>query len=559
MKRILFILLSFTLLTLNVSAQNPSWAKKSAGAVFTLKTFLADGSLLASSNGFFISEEGDAVSSFTPFKGAHRAVIIDASGKEWPVESIIGANDMYDVAKFRIAAKKPVAFAIATAAPSKEATVWLLPYSVKKTPSCTSGTVNKAEQFQGKYNYYTLNMNSDEQYNSCPVLNEEGQVIGMLQSSADQQQSTCYAVSAAFIADMHATGLSINDATLRQTNITKAIPLEYDEALLSLFMGGTVLDSVAYSAYINRFIQQFPDHADGYVYRARQTTAAGNYASANQDMQQAVQVAEKKDDVHYQFAQLIYQKEIYQNSQPFEEWSLDRALEESRQAYAINPAPIYRQQQAQILFAQKKYDEAYAIYDELSKGELRSADIFFAAAQCQLQKGDQQQALALADSAVNQFTKPYVKTAAPYLLARAQMLHDAGKYRPAVSDYNEYETLMSAQLTADFYYLREQAELAGHLYQQAINDIQRAMEMAPGEPVYQVEKANLELRLGMTDEALKTAQSLISMNAQGSEGYLLLGIAQCIKGDKQSGLSNLNKAKELGNSQAQMFIDKYSH
>ncbi|MDE6002099.1 MAG: hypothetical protein K2G76_01185, partial [Prevotella sp.] len=85
MKRILlFLIISFSLfLVLPTGAQ--SWAKKAANAVFTLKTFNADGSLLASANGFFISEQGEAVSSFAPFKGAHRAVVIDAQGKELEV------------------------------------------------------------------------------------------------------------------------------------------------------------------------------------------------------------------------------------------------------------------------------------------------------------------------------------------------------------------------------------------------------------------------------------------------------------------------------------------
>ena len=99
--RVLIMLLcALTLLPL--SAQNPTWVKKTAPAVFTLKTFRADGSLLSSTNGFFISETGEAVSSFAPFKGAQRAVVIDAQGKEWPVECIIGGNDMYDVAKFKV-------------------------------------------------------------------------------------------------------------------------------------------------------------------------------------------------------------------------------------------------------------------------------------------------------------------------------------------------------------------------------------------------------------------------------------------------------------------------
>ena len=88
----------------SVAAQ--SWSSKAAKSVFTLKTFGADGHLTGSAIGFFISEEGDAVSSFTPFIGAVRAVVIDASGKELPVEHMLGANEMYDVAKFRVTGKK---------------------------------------------------------------------------------------------------------------------------------------------------------------------------------------------------------------------------------------------------------------------------------------------------------------------------------------------------------------------------------------------------------------------------------------------------------------------
>ena len=90
MKRILSILFISSLLLSPVNAQTPKWAGKAGKAVFTLKTFRADGSLLASSNGFFIGEHGEAVSSFTPFKGAQRAVIIDAQGKEQEVTCMLG-------------------------------------------------------------------------------------------------------------------------------------------------------------------------------------------------------------------------------------------------------------------------------------------------------------------------------------------------------------------------------------------------------------------------------------------------------------------------------------
>ena len=522
MKRILFTIITLTLGLVATNAQNPSWAKKAAQAVFTLKTFNADGTLLSRSNGCFISDNGEAVSGFTPFKGAQRAVVIDADGKEWPVDCIIGANDMYDVAKFQVTGKKFAALTVARTPAGSGAAVWLLPYAAKKAPACVRGTVSNAEQFQNTYSYYTLALSAGEQHTSSPVLNEQGEVIGLLQPSASSQSSASYAVSAAFAADMRANGLTMNDATLRTTAITKALPDKQDEAVLSLFLAASVMNAGQYSDYIERFIQKFPKAPDGYIYRARQAQAANNFAAADEDMKQAVKVADKKDDVHYQYAQMIYQKELYQSDQPFELWNLNRALEESREAYATNPLPVYRQQQAQILYAQQQYAEAYSVYEELSKGDLRSADIFYAAAQCKLQQDDKRAAVVLLDSAVSMFTRPYVKTAAPYLQARARLSMDIRRY------------------------------------QQAINDMQDVVALEPTDAELWAEKASYELRVNLFDQALESAQECVRLAPDYSDGYLMSGIAQCAKGNKAEGLQNLNKAKELGNSQAQTFIDKYA-
>lgn len=539
-------------------AQNPAWTKKAAQAVFTLKTFGADGSLLASVNGFFIDEQGQAVSSFAPFKNAQRAVIIDAQGKEMEVDCLIGYNDMYDVAKFHVIAKKTQALSIAQNAASNGATLWLMPYAVKKVPACTKGTVSSAEQFGEGYTYYTLDMETSDQQVGCPILNEQGEAVGILQPSASGKSTTGYAVSARYANSLRMSALSHNDPVLRTVKIAKALPDDQSEATLALYVSSSTMSTEEYDQLINRFIEKFPQSSDGYIYRARQKVAKDDFQGADDDMKQAIKVGDMKDDAHYQYAQMVFQKILYKDDKPYTPWTLDFALEEAKAAYKVNPQPVYEQLQAQILFAQQKYDEAYNIYMELAKTDMMKAESYYAAAQCKTQMNDKEAALALLDSAVNTFTKPYIKTAAPYLYARAQALFEAKKYRPAVNDYNDYETLMAAQLGANFYFLREQAEFAGHLYQQALNDIRRAAEMEPNELVYRAEKANVELRVGMIDDAIESAKGCISMAPEGSDGYLLLGLAQCVKGQKAEGLKNLAKAKELGNSQAQSLIDKYS-
>jgi tetratricopeptide (TPR) repeat protein len=142
-------------------------------------------------------------------------------------------------------------------------------------------------------------------------------------------------------------------------------------------------------------------------------------------------------------------------------------------------------------------------------------------------------------------------------MVRAQVLLDNQQYRKAVNDLNEYEKLMQATVNANFYYLRFQAETGGRLFQQALNDIDHAIQMAPEYDLYYAEKASLQVRVGLYDEAIATANECIKVAPDHSDGYLFLGIAQCLKGQKAEGIKNLQKAKELGDTQADALIEKY--
>ena len=537
-----------------VAMAQPSWVKKATKSVFTLKTFAEDGSLIGSSNGFFTSDKGDAVSNYTPFKGASRAVVIDASGKELPVVSIVGVNDMYDVVKFRVSGKtQPLAISSATTPVSSQ--VWLLPYhEVKNVPA---GTIRKAETFQAEYEYYTVALTMPANTVSTPLINQAGEVVGLMQQPATDKDTLSYAVSARFADSLKISGFGMNEATLLQTKIKKELPDDQKEAVLALYMASSRQDSASYVNMVEDFIRKFPKAADGYMYRAQIEMSTNNFAAAEKDMETAISNSTQKDDTHYNYARMIYNKIIFQADVPYDNWTLDKALEEIRLANTLNPQPTYRQMEANILFGQKKYSEAYDIYSQLTNTNLKGAEVYFSAARCKEMLKDSTAMLALLDSAMNCFTKPYLKEAAPYLWARAQARLQAKKYRDAISDMNDYEELMVANINDNFYYLRYQAEVDGRLYQQALNDITRAIVMNPKETFYYAEKASLEIRVGLYDNAIATAKESISVDANDSDGYLFLGVAQCLKGNKKEGIPNLQKAKDMGNLQAEALIEKY--
>ena len=537
-----------------VAMAQPSWVKKATKSVFTLKTFAEDGSLIGSSNGFFTSDKGDAISNYTPFKGASRAVVIDASGKELPVVSIVGVNDMYDVVKFRVNGKtQPLAISSATTPVSSQ--VWLLPYhEVKNVPA---GTIRKAETFQGEYEYYTVALTMPANTVSTPLINQAGEVVGLMQQPATDKDTLSYAVSARFADSLRISGFGMNEATLLQTKIKKELPDDQKEAVLALYMASSRQDSASYVNMVEDFIRKFPKASDGYLYRAQIEASTNNFAAAEKDMETAISNSTQKDDTHYNYARMIYNKIIFQVDVPYDNWTLDKALEEIRLANTLNPQPTYRQMEANILFGQKKYNEAYDIYTELANTNLKGAEVYFSAARCKEMLKDSTAMLALLDSAMNCFTKPYLKEAAPYLWARAQARLQAKKYRDAIADMNDYEELMVANINDNFYYLRHQAEVDGRLYQQALNDITRAIVMNPKETFYYAEKASLEIRVGLYDNAIATAKESITIDANDSDGYLFLGVAQCLKGNKKEGIPNLQKAKDMGNLQAEALIEKY--
>ena len=549
------IMIGCLLLAAVATFAQPGWTKNASKSVFTLKTFAADGSLIASSNGFYTGTNGEAVSNFTPFKGAARAVVLDAQGKEWQVTGILGVNDMYDVVKFRVNNRKTQPLAVAQTAAPVGSNAWLLTY--RDTKNVKKGPLRKAEMFMGDYAYYTVAMTLSESQVSCPLLNDAGEVLGMMQQPASEKDTLSYAVSARFVDSLKVTGLTYNDPALQLTQIKKELPADLKEATVVLYLSATQMDSAAYANLIQDFIQQFPSAPDGYIYRAEQETGDGNFAAAEKDMETALKYVSQKDETNFTYARMIYNKEIYQSAQPYPNWSLDKALSLIQAANNSNPQPTYRHLEANIRFAQKDYDGAYAIFEELTKTNLRSADIFFGAARCKEMQKDTTAMLALMDSTIATFNKPYLKEAAPYLWARAEARRNAGKYRDAINDMNEYETLMTATVNDNVYYIRHQTEIQGRLYQQALNDINRAIQINPKEILYYAEKASLEIRVGMFDGAIATAQECIGIDANNSDGYLFLGLAQCLKGQKAEGIKNLEKAKSLGDTQAESLIQKY--
>ncbi|WP_315318397.1 tetratricopeptide repeat protein [Prevotella aurantiaca] len=550
--KIFFLLLTLCFSFATMAIAQPSAVKKAANATFTLTTFDTKGSILSTTNGVFVSTDGVCVSTWKPFAGAAKAVVIDNNGQKYDVETMLGANEIYDVAKFKVNAKTAAApFASSATANS---TAWVVIPAKAGEP--IKASINKVEKFMDKYNYCVLTTSAPEKNNGAPLLNEQGQIVGIYNSNGNLQSAT----DARYANDFVLVGLSQNDPTLLQSGIRIGLPQQSDEAIIALMLSSNKIESLR-TATINDFLQKFPALNNGYTALASLLFSKGNIAEADKVLQQAISKVKEKNEAHYNYGRMIYQGATMASladKAKAQGWTLDKAMCEAIEAYKIKPEPVYKHLQAQITYAKGDYQKAYQEFEALTKTPMKNPELYLEMALCQENlKGSDDAILALLNQSIELCDTPYMDTSSPYFLARANQLEKMGKYRDAMKDLYLYEYLNQGTLEADFYYMREQIEIKGKLWQQALQDILIATKLNPAEPMYCAEASNLLLRLNKFEEAILAAKQAIALKDDYAEAYLVLGIAQCKNNQKAEGIANIEKAKSLGNPQADTFLNQF--
>lgn len=553
MKQKIILLAILLIGTVASALAQPAPVKKAAASVFSLTTFDKKGNIVGSTHGVFVGKNGEAIAMWKPFMGADHAVAIDAKGNKHEVDVMMGISEMYDVCLFRIKGVAPASMEL-TNDNTPAATTYTVDYDLKK-PAIKKLTPVRTEKFMEVNNYYVF---KDEDVSGndlgCPVVNEQGMLLGIMQRPADGGQA--FATDARIIKSFSVNGLSLNDRTFRATGIRTALPADQQQATLTLMLAQQQGDTIRLEQYINDFLGAFPTATEGYTALAELQIGQHKLAEADETLQKGVKRVAQKDEAYYDYARLVYQSTVFKLDTTFTAWNLQKALDLSEQASKVNPLPIYKHQQAQIVYAQGDYQKALTMFTDLQKTELgKNGEVYYEAAQCKTKlKAPQAEVLQLLDSAV---AAQDGVISAPYVLARGRLYDVAGEYRKAYMDYLKYDTLMHMNASADFYYLRFQCGMKIRQYQMALNDIAHAIVLDRNEPTYYAEMASLQLRVNQLDDAIKTCDMAMRLAPEYADLYIIKGVAACESGKKEDGLTALKKAKELGDERADKLIEKY--
>ncbi|MBQ8675511.1 MAG: hypothetical protein IJ139_04110 [Bacteroidaceae bacterium] len=540
-------------------AAAPNWAAKAQKSLLAVSTYDQEGKQLGSGTAFFISADGDAIADYTLFKGASSAIVTDASGQKHNVQRILGADDTYSLVKFRVAdVKKPTPLVKAKTPPTIDAMVFILKYSADKIKNCPSARIVESKQVADGKPYYTLSYATDETYTSAPVFNSAGEWIGTVQPSMGLNG---YALGAEFAETLTIKAITtkVNNMALDAIHMPKGLPDSAEEALVYIYIKSQSMSNEDYLDLLNQFNATYPGNAEGYSRRATLLIDLQRFDEAEADMQTFLKLSDDKSFAYSKMADIIYTKLLYQPTPAYEPWTYDLALNYIDKAIELKPTLTeHKLLKAQMLMSKHDYDGALSIFDAINNSPARTPSTLYAASLAHEGKGDSLDIqIALIDSALATFSQPLPAEAANYVLRHGQLNALAGKYREAVNDYNQYCFINGQKVNATFYFDRARLETNARMYQQALDDIDKAISMAPNTLAFLIEKCGLQLRVNQLDECIQTANQILKLAPDSNDAYRMMGYAQIQKGETDLARKNLEQAAALGDNTAKEIIAKY--
>lgn len=547
MKRHLALALTLITMASSMMAQ-PKFASKAKKSMASVNTYDVRGNLLRQGSAFFIGKGGIAISDYKVFKDAFAATVTDGSGKQYKVNYIMGADDTYSMVKFSTDDKTAAPLTLAAGAEAIGSTMHIIGKDAAETAS-----VRDTAMIQGKYVYYGLSKKIGEDFIGSPVFNEKGAMVGVVHANIGDRS---YVLDARFNEALKIEAIPSSSASLALNNIhmPTAIPDNQEEALVYLYFKSKSASNKDYKDIVDRFIAAYPQCAEGYLRRATLSIDLKAFDDANADMHQYLSLVTDKVDGHYKVASLMYDKLRLMPVPAYDKWTYDTAIEHLNDAININATRGSEKEQAsmdracnllkaQLLTSKGAYDDAIQLFEKLNEGEGKSPSIFYAISMARESRGDSiAEAIAPIDSALAMFGSPLPTEASKYIMRRGQLKAKAGNYRDAVADYNQYSYLLSQKVNDLFYYERSVVEGEGRMYQQALNDIDKAIEMAPRVADYHLQRAVVLVSVNMLEECVEACSKTIELNPDIVAAYRILGYAKYQLGDKEAGKQYLQKA-----------------
>lgn len=167
-------------------------------SVVTVLAYDKDGRLICQGSGFFVSEEGQAITCYHVLEGAFRAEVKTFDGERYPVKAVPAMDRKADLVKVHIdVGDRPVRAAEVQGlmpAIAERIVVIGSPLGLEQTVS--EGIVSGIRPESARGKSFQISASTSKGSSGGPVLNMNGQVVGIVSSQAIEGQNLNFAVSA---------------------------------------------------------------------------------------------------------------------------------------------------------------------------------------------------------------------------------------------------------------------------------------------------------------------------------------------------------------------------
>ena len=217
-------------------------------------------------------------------------------------------------------------------------------------------------------------------------------MFGLAQEDASGKKEDSYAVSAGYANSLTIQSADAFNSTYSRIGIRKAWPSDVSQAQVSLYLMASSQDPKTYLATLNDFIATFPDSPDGYLNRANHyayhradlaptEAEQGAYLDkALEDINTASRFSERKGDIWFNRAKLIYGVAAADTTLNKEQWTVDAATEAIQKAIGEEDLPVYRQLEGDIHFYKGDFEQAFADYMKVNDSDMASSTSWYWAA-----------------------------------------------------------------------------------------------------------------------------------------------------------------------------------
>lgn len=554
MIRLIHITLAILLTCTSAYAQKtPSWSKKASKAVCTIITYGKDKTLKNKTQGVFIDNEGTCITDYKTLQDADSAVVMTKDGKTYPLKYVVGADDIYDVAKIKALVKKSDKVDMAQATANVGDKVYVMMFSNSKTTPFITGTITETSPAKDGEYYYNIDIQDNEAARSCPVMNENGELIGLYQKS--NEKGKAYICGARIADNLKFDAFMFQNYIVNSIKLLKKLPDNENDAQIAIMMGSANMNAKEYVSYLSLYMELFPKSP--YSYEQFANYYADKDINKSTDfIRGASNLYEKEDERHFCIAKYIVNH--YSLLKDVKGFGLDKAYEEIQTAISENPLPLYYQIKGDIEKENKQYTAALQSYSKVLNSNLRSASTIVNYMDTkELMGASPSEQVQVLDSIYNANKDSIGQDTIPLLYTKAIYLDKNGQYNEALKCLYKYSAAYNDKMTDEFFYVREQIAIKAKRYQQAMNDIEKALAINPDNITYKIEHAGLCILDNRFEQALNILQECHRMDSENPDINRLLGLSLLQLNRKDEACPYLLKAKEAGDHIAERLVEQY--